>query len=290
MKKVVSITELNCKVKPIKDIEVGEYVQTNTGLQKVTRKYLPHELPKDGVSYLQLTFDDGHSVKCTNTHKFLMEYGLWVEAGDIEVGEMFADSGRTLVGVVEVEPFDLYDITVENDHCFRLVNNVIAHNSKTIVGGGCFTAGTNVIMADGTLQQIQNIKAGDQVMTYDGAKTVLNTWNKDTLIEPEPTLYTVTFDDGLSVTCSDTHPFMVDTKWVQAQFLTSGTVVDTPDSVGRVVQSVTIGNKVVDDTDLYLITDVEGNKVTLNGSDLVLVNGQHKKVADVVDGDIVTII
>ena len=139
MKKVVSITELNCKVKPIKDIEVGEYVQTNTGLQKVTRKYLPHELPKDGVSYLQLTFDDGHSVKCTNTHKFLMEYGLWVEAGDIEVGEMFADSGRTLVGVVEVEPFDLYDITVENDHCFRLANNVIAHNRKTVFGGGTGT-------------------------------------------------------------------------------------------------------------------------------------------------------
>jgi hypothetical protein len=38
-----------------------------------------------------------------------------------------------------VEKFDLYDITVEDDHCFTLTNGIIAHNSmypKTIIPGG----------------------------------------------------------------------------------------------------------------------------------------------------------
>ena len=46
---------------------------------------------------------------------------------------------RKLVSVSEVQPFGLYDITVENDHCFELSNGVIAHNSmfpKAIMSGG----------------------------------------------------------------------------------------------------------------------------------------------------------
>jgi len=46
---------------------------------------------------------------------------------------------RKLVSVEEVDKFDLYDITVANDHCFELDNNILAHNSmysKTVVSGG----------------------------------------------------------------------------------------------------------------------------------------------------------
>ncbi len=46
---------------------------------------------------------------------------------------------RELVGIRKVESFPIYDITVENDHCFELDNGVTAHNSlyaKKIVSGG----------------------------------------------------------------------------------------------------------------------------------------------------------
>jgi hypothetical protein len=46
---------------------------------------------------------------------------------------------RTIVGIRKVAPFDLYDISVENDHCFELDCGVIAHNSmypKDIISGG----------------------------------------------------------------------------------------------------------------------------------------------------------
>ena len=46
---------------------------------------------------------------------------------------------RKVKAIKEVEPFDIYDITVDIDHCFELYNGVIAHNSlypKDIVSGG----------------------------------------------------------------------------------------------------------------------------------------------------------
>ena len=46
---------------------------------------------------------------------------------------------RKLVGIKEVAPFELYDISVKDDHCFELSNGVIAHNSmyaKQIISGG----------------------------------------------------------------------------------------------------------------------------------------------------------
>lgn len=49
---------------------------------------------------------------------------------------------RQLVGIKQVPKFPIYDITVENDHCFELDNGIIAHNSmypREIVGGGTGT-------------------------------------------------------------------------------------------------------------------------------------------------------
>lgn len=46
---------------------------------------------------------------------------------------------RKVVKIEQIEEFDLYDITVKDDHCFKLSNGVIAHNSmypKAIVSGG----------------------------------------------------------------------------------------------------------------------------------------------------------
>lgn len=44
-----------------------------------------------------------------------------------------------VVSIKEVDPFDLWDISVPNGHCFILANGVVAHNSmypKAITSGG----------------------------------------------------------------------------------------------------------------------------------------------------------
>lgn len=99
--------------------------------------------------------------------------------------------------------------------------------SKAVMSGGCFEAGTEVIMGDNTVKQIQDIEVGDTVLTHEGNRTVTYTWDKHTLEVPYPDCYEVTFEDGTSVVCSDIHPFMVDGKWIKAMDLEVGTDCDT---------------------------------------------------------------
>lgn len=64
---------------------------------------------------VEVTFDDGTSVTCTDTHKFLVD-GVWVEAKDL--------NSKTVDDLPKV-----YDIEVSQNHNYVLSNGAIAHNS-----------------------------------------------------------------------------------------------------------------------------------------------------------------
>lgn len=76
-------------LKEIMNIKVGDLVETNTGLQKVTYCFKPDEIPVDGKKYLKITFDDGTSVKVTDNHKFLISDGTWLEAKYLNQDSVF---------------------------------------------------------------------------------------------------------------------------------------------------------------------------------------------------------
>ncbi len=128
-----------------------------------------------------------------------------------------------ILDIQEVEPFDLWDISVPNGNCFILDNGVVAHNSlyaKKIMSGGCLQAGSKVKMADGTLKEIEKIQENEQVMTLEGPKKVEHTWNPETLEIGTPECYEVEFEDGSKLVCSDRHRFMKeDGTWIHVQDL-----------------------------------------------------------------------
>ena len=92
--------------------------------------------------------------------------------------------------------------------------------SKAVISGGCLAAGSEVMMADGSLRAIEMISVGDEVATLDGPKPVTHTWNPDTLEDGMPQCVELTFEDGHTVVCSLKHPFMVREgnrlRWVKA--------------------------------------------------------------------------
>lgn len=90
---------------------------------------------------------------------------------------------------------------------------------KAIVSGGCVVAGTQIKLSDGSLIAVENIEPGMYVATMSGKKLVTRTWNPDTLNEGNPECYKITFEDGSSVICSDTHEFMLNSNWVEAKDL-----------------------------------------------------------------------
>ena len=93
---------------------------------------------------------------------------------------------------------------------------------KKIMSGGCLLAGTKIIMADGSTRVIEEVKEGEYVKTLEGNKEVTASWNPETLEEGTPECYEIEFEDGYIVTCSASHKFMIEGKWVEAKDLSEG--------------------------------------------------------------------
>lgn len=103
--------------------------------------------------------------------------------------------------------------------------------SKDVVSGGCVLAGTKIIMANGSLKNIEDVCVGDIVESKDGPNEVTSIWNPETLVNGTPECYTITFDDEYSVTCSDKHRFIVNGVWTEAENLHIGNAVLTNGTV-----------------------------------------------------------
>ncbi len=102
---------------------------------------------------------------------------------------------RKLVGIKLVDEFDLYDIEVEDDHCFELVNGVIAHNSmypKDIVSGG-----TGIYLSADNIYILgrQQEKEGTEVVGYN---FIINIEKSRHAREKSKIPITVKHDGGLS--------------------------------------------------------------------------------------------
>jgi hypothetical protein len=77
---------------------------------------------------------------------------------------------------------------------------------------GCFPAGTPVLLADGTEKAIETLHSGDRALAHDGTKQVTTTILA--LIKPPPKLvYKLAFDDGNTLTLTDSHPVSTDRGW-----------------------------------------------------------------------------
>lgn len=92
---------------------------------------------------------------------------------------------------------------------------------KAIVGGGCVVEGTMIQTPHG-VKAIQDFNVGDIVITKYGEQEVSHVWNPDTLNEGNPECYEIEFEDGYVVTCSASHKFIIDGKWIEAKDLIAG--------------------------------------------------------------------
>jgi RecA/RadA recombinase len=71
--------------KAVEDFTAGDTVQTLDGPKEVTAVWNPDALDEGEPECYEITFEDGHSVICSDKHKFMID-DLWVEAKDLKVG------------------------------------------------------------------------------------------------------------------------------------------------------------------------------------------------------------
>jgi len=114
-------------------------------------------------------------------------------------------------------------LTMKDLPCI-LINHVYTEigpmYAKTIIPGGCLAKNTNIVMHDGSLRKVQDISAGDEVLTLEGPKEVIESWNPNTLENGTPECFEIIFEDDHSVVCSHNHPFLTTKGWVKASELT----------------------------------------------------------------------
>lgn len=73
-------------LKAVEDFNVGEKVITLDGEKEVTHVWNPDTLDEGTPECYEIEFEDGHTVTCSDKHKFLID-GEWVEAKDLVVGQ-----------------------------------------------------------------------------------------------------------------------------------------------------------------------------------------------------------
>jgi len=72
--------------KPVEDFIAGDTVQTLDGPKEVTAVWNPDTLEDGEPECYEVTFEDGHTVICSDAHKFLID-DRWVEAKDLVIGQ-----------------------------------------------------------------------------------------------------------------------------------------------------------------------------------------------------------
>ena len=228
-------------LKNIEDIEVGDKVKSydeKTGEWKagvVTRVF--HHSPEEMGDYYLII---NHELRVTPNHPFYVN-GRWITAGQLKIGDIL--DGNRIISVERVyKKVPTYNFEVEPYHTYKVVwgvSDVIAHNfgvkesaSKSKGGdnsaagdkvGSCFLAGTKIEMADGSLKNIEDIKIGDKVISYD---VFTKQWKAGVVTEvfhhspEEMGDYYLVINHELRVTPN--HPLYLNGKWITAGGLKVG--------------------------------------------------------------------
>ena len=215
---------------------------------------------------VKLTFDGTDTVELCGANRLLVHNGItnkiqYVRVGDLNTNYSVFDANETLVPITNVEfeileePTTLYVPNMEDVDTFFIgasggkILKLVSHNLIS-----CFVAGTQIAMEDGTTKNIEDVKAGDVVLSWNettnekvgGVVSNILVADVDSVIE-------IKFEDGTTITTTDEHPFYVDNSWVKAKDLIVGNVCTKTDNSSTTIESITIKEET---TKVYNLLDV----------------------------------
>lgn len=224
---------------------------------------------------------------------------------EVTSNELFItnDNGFSLVEF-DVEDTDTYIIAGETP-----INSFITHNSP------CFVAGTTVTLEDGSLKNIEDVKPGDVVSTFDLASNTLKHNVVNAVFSKKVNqIVEYKFDNGDVLKCTLDHPLFVEGKgWTSYDSVLSNEMY----SLEEEVKQIQIGDNVKlydglsaiveittheEDILVYNLQDIEGNHnffannvlvhnrfCFVAGTKILMANGQTKNIEDVkVDDEVLS--
>jgi hypothetical protein len=111
------------------------------------------------------------SMKVTTNH-ILMVNGQWTTASDMKVGDYLLNANGNRVAVTSIKeieaPVEVFNLVTDEPHDF-FAQNYLVHNEdeERAQKDRGLAAGMKIAMADGRELEIEKVKAGDKILTFD---------------------------------------------------------------------------------------------------------------------------
>jgi hypothetical protein len=260
------------------ELPSGSFVTSSAVVYKNSRQLTDKALSK-------LTINDGTDELYTATNKSFLVYDSgsdsisWTLAMHIDPsndylldydGDLAQVSENNFL-IVNEDDFTLTEIDVEDTDTFIIsgstnINSYVVHNAP------CFVQGTKITLGDGTQSNIEDVKVGDEVSTYD-FKTNTTTHNKvnNVFSKVVKTIVKYTFDNEETLLCTIDHPIYVEDKgWCSYNSQVSNSLYKLETSVNKIeigdnvralsgTKIITDINVVHEDTTVYNLQDIEVN-------------------------------
>ena len=243
------ITLSNGDVKNIEDLTIKDKLLTfNETTKELEEGTIGNIVKKTDNLLIHLTTSNGE-IKSTPFHKFYVKNNKshWTSAQDIVIGDILLDKDGNDVVVSNrvdlVDTIEVYHILDVKDNHTYFANNLLVHNYKYAT---CFAEGTEIILADGTVKDIENIVVGDEVRTYNEKKGEHEAGVVGDLKKHEvSSVIKLTFDEGTDnvtyITTTEEHPFFVKDKgWVKAGKLQNFDICKKVEGADAIVSSVEV--------------------------------------------------
>jgi len=160
-------------------------------------------------SIIELTFDNGITLKTTKQHPYYVETKGWVLAKDLTKSDVCLDKDGNKVSIVEVKSikgdFGVYNLhNVVPNHTF-FANNILVHNKL------CFIAGTEISLMNGDSKNIEDIVVGDEVLTYNESSKQIESNNVLEVFTPvHDDLIKIELENGTEIISTFDHPYYSD--------------------------------------------------------------------------------
>lgn len=170
--------------------------------------------------------------------------------------------------------------------------------SVKIVAHNCFPAGTKITMADGSVKNIEDVKAGDKLLTIN-ENTLEQSEGRvgDVLVKKDRLLFEFKLEDGGVIKSTSHHRYFVKGKsWLTAQDIQVGDVLVRSNGDDVKVESI---EQHEGEFEVFHIIDVKDNhtyyaedilvhnykRCFIAGTEITLANGDVKNIEDVAVGE-----
>lgn len=222
---------------------------------------------------LELKLTPGHVINAN---------GKWLFAKELKVGDRLLDNTLTERKIKNIEiiqgEVEVYHImNVGNDHTY-FANDILVHNFS-IFPEVCFPSGTKVSMSDGTTKDIEKIKIGEFVLSFN--EKLKQVEHKKVIGSNHPIhndLVKYTFSSGTNLVCTYDHPLYVNDLDLASY---KSELTNFRYKIDKTVKPIKIGDTVqFDNGQKYVIEKIEELPMINTQTHIISVEGNHNFYAN----------